>query len=63
MLLFAGYCLACHSAPFAVLAVWVCALYYKQRAALEAEVLRAKFGEEYDAYCLRTPRKFVPWMA
>lgn len=63
MLLFAGYCLACHSAPFALLAVWVCALYYRRRAALEAEVLRGAFGRAYDDYVAATPRRFVPWVA
>jgi protein-S-isoprenylcysteine O-methyltransferase Ste14 len=63
MLLFAGYCLLCHSAPFAILAVWVCALYYRRRAALEAQVLSEAFGADYDAYRARTPKQFVPWVA
>lgn len=63
MLLFSGYCMACHSAPFAILAVWVCALYYRRRAALESQVLRESFGDEYEDYVKRTPRRFVPWIA
>jgi protein-S-isoprenylcysteine O-methyltransferase Ste14 len=63
MLLFAGYCLLCHSLPFAVLAAWVCALYYRGRAALEAQVLSEAFGEAYEDYRARTPKLFVPWVA
>ncbi|KAI8462291.1 MAG: hypothetical protein J3K34DRAFT_527857 [Monoraphidium minutum] len=62
MLLFAGYCLACHSAPFALLAAWACGLYYTRRAGLERDVLRAAFGGAYDDYALRTPRRFIPWV-
>jgi protein-S-isoprenylcysteine O-methyltransferase Ste14 len=63
ILLFCGYCLACHSAPFALLSLWACGVYFRRRAALEAEVLAGAFGAQYDAYRARTPRLFVPWVA
>jgi len=63
MLLFCGYAMVCHSAPFALLAIWVCALYYRRRAALEAAVLKDAFGEGYETYTLKTPKLFVPYIA
>lgn len=63
LLLFSGYALACHSAPLALVAAAVCGAYYRRRAALEARVLAGAFGDDYQAYRLRTPRQFVPWLA
>lgn len=63
MLLFAGYCLLCHSAPFAALSLWVCAAYFRARAGLEEAVLSRAFGGDYEAYRARTPRRFVPGIA
>ena len=63
MLLFAGYCFLCHSAPFALLSAWICRAYFKARARLEAGVLSQAFGETYEGYAARTPKQFVPWVA
>jgi protein-S-isoprenylcysteine O-methyltransferase Ste14 len=61
VLLFCGYGMALHSAPSALLMLGVCALYYRSRTALEAEVLSEAFGEQYKAYAKRT-KKFLPWL-
>lgn len=59
MLLFAGFCLALHSAPAALAMVAVCWAYYLGRTRLEGSVLEAAFGEAYRQYRSRTGR-FVP---
>ena len=59
MLLFAAYALLLHSAPYMLALVWVCWWHYSRRTVLEAEVLKAKFGQVYEDWAAKTPR-FVP---
>ncbi len=61
MLLFVSYSFLLHSAPAGLLMLLVCGLYYKARSALEARVLREKFGSYYESYASRT-KLFVPFV-
>lgn len=59
MMLFCGYAMVLHSFGYALLALVVCLVYYKSRVALEGDVLRQAFGEQYRQYQQRT-KLFVP---
>jgi protein-S-isoprenylcysteine O-methyltransferase Ste14 len=61
MMLFAGYCMALHSAPNVLLVTGVCLLYYSIRCRLEAVVLREAFGEQYEAYA-KGKKLFFPFV-
>ena len=59
MMLFAGYCMALHSAPNALLVTGVCLLYYSIRCKLEAQVLKEGFGEQYEEFA-KGKKLFIP---
>mmetsp|Transcript_27836 Transcript_27836/g.61049 ORF Transcript_27836/g.61049 Transcript_27836/m.61049 type:complete len:418 (-) Transcript_27836:175-1428(-) len=59
LMLFCGYCLALHSAPYALITLLLCGSYYRLRCHLESLVLTEAFGEQYSAYAKRT-KMFVP---
>jgi protein-S-isoprenylcysteine O-methyltransferase Ste14 len=59
ILLFCGYAMMLHSVGYALLALVVCLVYYKSRVALEGDVLREAFGEQYEQY-QQTTKLFVP---
>lgn len=61
MLLFCGYAMMLHGVGYAVLALAVCLLYYKNRVALEAGVLQEAFKEQYSQYAQKT-KLFVPFV-
>lgn len=59
ILLFCGYAMMLHSVGYVLLALVVCLVYYKSRVALEGDVLREAFGEQYEQY-QQTTKLFVP---
>lgn len=62
MMLFVGCCLELHSASCAAALLAVCVAYYSVRTRLEARLLSAEFGEAYQEYVRRVPKRYVPWV-
>lgn len=58
ILLFFGFCLMLQSLYALGLLLVVCVIWFGNRISIEEQMLREKFGQEYQSYCSQTKRLF-----